>query len=124
MREAQRTALQGVRCVMKTARDREEFCWFMGREGYPLDLCRKLMKEAATYQRLAEAHCSREMKAIEQTRWEACKRRIGLLVVHAAAGKNFQAIFQNDPRGACVKLRLPSGRGNDFGGEGLLCVPA
>lgn len=31
--------------------------------------------------------------------------------------------FQGDPRGACVKLRVPSGRTDDWGQTGL-CVPA
>lgn len=31
--------------------------------------------------------------------------------------------FQGDPRGACVKLKLKTHRGNSFGGEGLYCVP-
>jgi len=28
-----------------------------------------------------------------------------------------------DPRGCVLKLRVPGDRGNDFGGEGLVCVP-
>jgi hypothetical protein len=31
-------------------------------------------------------------------------------------------VFQGDPRGACVKLRVPSGRTNDWGQTGI-CVP-
>lgn len=32
-------------------------------------------------------------------------------------------LFQNDPRGAVLKIRVPSGYTNDFGGEGI-CVPS
>lgn len=31
-------------------------------------------------------------------------------------------VFSGDPRGACVKLKVPSGRTNDWGQEGI-CVP-
>ena len=31
-------------------------------------------------------------------------------------------VFQGDPRGAVVKLKVPSGRTNDWGGTGI-CVP-
>lgn len=32
--------------------------------------------------------------------------------------------FDGDPRGACVKLKVPSGRNNSYGGGGWICVPA
>lgn len=32
--------------------------------------------------------------------------------------------FSGDPRGCVLKLRIPGDRGNDFGGEGLVCVPS
>jgi hypothetical protein len=34
-----------------------------------------------------------------------------------------EAVFQGDPRGCTVKLRIPNAHGKDFGGEGLVCVP-
>lgn len=34
-----------------------------------------------------------------------------------------QPIFSGDPRGCVLKLRVPGDSGNDFGGEGLVCVP-
>lgn len=37
-------------------------------------------------------------------------------------GRPFVPIFNGDPRGACTKLRVPSGRTDDWGGEGV-CVP-
>jgi hypothetical protein len=110
---------------MKTAKDREEFCWAMGREGYPLDLCRKLMREAATYQRWATEACNRHMTTDLVERWKACEERLSKLCANVDTKLPLlKLVLQDDPRGACVKLRLPSGRGNDFGGEGLLCVPA
>jgi hypothetical protein len=109
---------------MKTAKDREEFCWAMGADGYTLDFARWLMRQATSYQRLMETACNRNLTEREEKRVASLERAIRLRVTHAAAGHAFDVRFQSDPRGACVKLKLPSGRGNDFAGEGLLCVPA
>jgi hypothetical protein len=37
-------------------------------------------------------------------------------------GAGFVPVFNGDPRGATVKIRVPSGRTNDWGGVGI-CVP-
>lgn len=37
-------------------------------------------------------------------------------------GRAIEPIFQGDPRGACVKLKMPDGRYDDCGREGI-CVP-
>lgn len=34
----------------------------------------------------------------------------------------FEPVFQGDPRGACVKIRVPSGKTDDYAREGV-CVP-
>jgi hypothetical protein len=44
------------------------------------------------------------------------------LVTAAVAPYGITPIFQGDPRGAVVKLRVPSGYTNDMGREGV-CVP-
>jgi hypothetical protein len=45
-------------------------------------------------------------------------------VAKALAPYGIAATIQHDPRGPAVKLALKrSGRSNDFGGEGLYCVP-
>ena len=36
---------------------------------------------------------------------------------------NVEPRFDGDPRGAVVKLKVPSGRGNSFSGEAVICVP-
>lgn len=46
------------------------------------------------------------------------ERRIATLL----APFNVTPIFHGDPRGACVKLQVPSGKTDDWGREGL-CVP-
>jgi hypothetical protein len=37
-------------------------------------------------------------------------------------GEGFAPVFQGDPRGCCVKLKVPSGYTDDWGQTGL-CVP-
>lgn len=37
--------------------------------------------------------------------------------------KRCEALFQNDPRGAVLKIRVPDGYTNDMGREGI-CVPS
>lgn len=63
--------------------------------------------------------------AIEQARAERmirewCGKAVSLS--SAIAGYKFVPIFQRDPRGACTKLRVPSGRTDDGNHEGI-CVP-
>lgn len=49
--------------------------------------------------------------------------RIGYRLTQHQNG-NKATLFEGDPRGACVKLILPSGRNNSWGGaEEGFCVP-
>jgi len=48
--------------------------------------------------------------------------RTAELVTEALAPYNVTPVFQGDPRGAVVKLRVPSGKTDDWGQTGL-CVP-
>lgn len=52
-------------------------------------------------------------------RMEALEARITSLCSRAG----IVPAFSGDPRGVVVKLRLRSGKANDFGGEGYYCVP-
>jgi hypothetical protein len=58
--------------------------------------------------------------------WGGAIERTGIESLFAGAhlpnGGEFTTIFTYDPRGATVKLRLPSGAANNFGGDGW-CVP-
>ncbi|HUX02461.1 MAG TPA: hypothetical protein VMY35_15980 [Phycisphaerae bacterium] len=89
-----------------------------------VNLARLILRNAATMQRLAERACSVEMSERQATREEkqdaACQARI------EAACKPWGIVptFNGDPRGAVVKLILPSGRWNSWGGkEDGFCVP-
>lgn len=48
--------------------------------------------------------------------------RIAALCAQVSNGKPFVPVFHGDPRGACVKLQVPSGKTDDWGREGM-CVP-
>ena len=48
--------------------------------------------------------------------------RITALCAASSNGRVFVPVFHGDPRGACVKLQVPSGTTDDWGREGI-CVP-
>lgn len=124
---------------------REEFVGVMAREvpSMPLRDVRAIMRHATTLHRLAEAQCNGdwpcdngERRVVPCVRCEGgyhpsvlnkakvcpdcrtCDRVQALCAPH-----NVQPCFQGDPRGCVLKLKVPSGFGNDWGGEGLVCVP-
>ena len=126
---------------MGHANDRLEFIAKMKREGIPEAIARLIMRHATTIQRLATEECSDEAayKVIdrEQARCPNCrderfhsKTPIGSKCRECRAKARIMAlcvgriepVFQGDPRGACVKLKVPSGRTDDWGGTGI-CVP-
>ena len=83
-------------------------------------LARSILRDAATIQRHAINECNREVTPGEVTRAEDCQRRI----LEACKPWGIKPNFGGDPRGACVKLILPSGRYNSWGGpEDGYCVP-
>lgn len=120
---------------MSYQRDREEFvaAFVLAMHGRSLprgkdalSIARAILRHANTVQRLAIVICNegldeREMKLNERS--QAAIRGLCEEVSSVPGRRPLEAHFQGDPRGACVKLRLPSGRSNDAGGEGLYCVP-
>lgn len=115
-----------------TAKEREEFAHIMGREGMPLDAARRIRRLAASYQSLAERACNEPL----DEEWLSRKRlnianAIGAILNeyngnepwHKDWKPRWSVCFNNDPRGATVKLKVPSGYTNDWGQEGV-CVPA
>ena len=85
-----------------------------------VDVARLILRNAATIQRIAVAECNRELTAREGAASAACEARIK----EACKPWRIRPNFNGDPRGACVKLLLPSGRYNSFGGaEDGYCVP-
>lgn len=100
-------------------RDREvtEFALIMGREFpevRPSQLL-DLMRLAKRHGRLQERACSEQMPEGYDA---ACEHKIAVLCKEIGC----EPVFSGDPRGVTVKLKVPSGRTNDFGGDGV-CVP-
>ena len=137
----------GDEAKMSKQRDRDEFITIAAKEGIPVDVARKLLRYAATLHRLAELECSSEAADRDRV---SCPRDIPCLcqdygsyngdhgtvpriAVHGARTQRrvetlcadlpgIIPVFQEDPRGAVLKLRVPSGRTNDWGHTGI-CVP-
>lgn len=97
-----------------------EFVALMAREvpGLPSVVLDKVLEDADTIQRLAVAYCNRELSKAEEKEDADAEERIRA----ALAPHGVKARFSGDPRGACVKLDVPSGRSNAFSGGGV-CVP-
>lgn len=105
---------------MVTANHRLEFVFTMAKHtNVSLYDCKRIMRLAATVQRLAETACNRELTVKEIHKDENAQADILKLL----APHDCMATFQGDPRGCCVKIQPPDGHTNDFGGEGI-CVPA
>jgi len=103
---------------MSYVKDRDEFIHIMTKEGVPLWNIQKVLHHTATIHRLATEACNRELKDTE------CLNRIHATRQLMALGENngFTPVFSSDPRGATVKLKVPSGKTNDWGDIGV-CVP-
>jgi hypothetical protein len=78
----------------------------------------KLVRLSKRHHRLQELGCNRGLSAAE----EAAEKRCEDAIQRLCRGLGCEPVFSGDPRGCTVKLRLPSGRTNDFAGTGL-CVP-
>jgi hypothetical protein len=103
---------------MIPTRERDEFVYEMARAGMWLRDIPKMLRDAGTYQMYATFLCNRELTDYERQQWDRAKTRI----VSLCALSSMTPVFNNDPRGACVKLQVPSGKTNDWGQIGI-CVP-
>lgn len=85
-----------------------------------VDLARLILRNAATIQRLAVEACNRELSRGEERQDANTVKRI----VDACEPWDIKPRFNGNPRGSVVKLLLPSGRWNSWGGdENGYCVP-
>ena len=110
-------------------RDREEFIKVVSDESTIKDwyearkLALLILRHALTYERIQVAWCNEEMSD-RRTRYmehreELLEKRIRAIVSELGLAG---VTFSGDPRGATVKVLLPSGKTNDWGHEGY-CVP-
>lgn len=110
---------------MTRQQERDEFIGLLLQE-FPnrnpadvLTLARALMRHAATDDRYCCKDCNEGLSEAEEKRQEANQERILSLCQEWGIVPH----FNGDPRGATVKLQVPSGRANDWGRVGI-CVPA
>jgi len=113
--------------------------------GYDSDIayiCSLLCRQATTYHRIQEQHCNghpamdnpsipiadanRLQAKFEQLleKQEAnIENRVNMLChsLPKVEGKHIEPIFSGDPRGAVIKLKMPDGRYDDWGHEGI-CI--
>lgn len=78
-----------------------------------------ILRDALTHKRYMEKACNFGLTKQEDHRVERLEIRI---IEHTKALGFDTPLFSGDPRGATVKLRLPSGYSDSWGGEGF-CVP-
>ncbi len=87
-----------------------------------IDYGRAILRAARTIQRLAETSCNLSLTKSEERRHAAAESRIRVCLAELSSwspdGRSVTiAEIGSDPRGYCVKLRLPSGKGNTWGGD-------
>lgn len=84
------------------------------------ELASKLIRAAGSLHKRYEAACSYPWASTEAYETATARKEIAVAMLMKPFGIDVE--FQRDPRGAAIKLKLPSGRTNDWGGEGY-CVP-
>lgn len=82
----------------------------------------RIMRYGATYGRMQEDWCNREMSDKETERVERREKRIEEKVTKILGEIDCKPVFGGDPRGNTIKIVLPDGYADDWGREGL-CVP-
>ena len=116
---------------MAYEKDRGEFVEVLRHEGVPEDVALSVLRDTQRIQTLSEHQCGDgtgsgpygEPTEAEMARWEKSEELAQARIGGRLAAYGIVSNFQGDPRGAVVRLRLPSGRSNDFAGEGYYCVP-
>lgn len=105
---------------MVSTKDKLEFVFAMAKHtNVTLHDCKRLLRYAATCQRLAEVACNRELTVSEIRKDE----KMAMDIIAIVSPHDCEAKFGGDPRGCVVKIVVPDGYTNDFGAEGI-CVPA
>src|SRR5260370_28475774 len=99
---------------MVTTKDKLEFVYAMAKHStLTLHDCQRIMRYAATIQRLAETACNRELTPSELHKQ---LRMIDKLHKLCASG-GIRPRGQGEPPGCVGKLMVPDGYTNDFGAE-------
>lgn len=137
---------------MSYSKQRDEFIATMTKEGLSVDKARALLRYASTLHRLAEAQCNGdwpyngdrghqwqsrhfvtcpdcESSGVAKSSMRTSNQHVKVCpdcrtteLVKAALPEGFKAIVNRDPRGAVLKIQVPSGKTDDWRREGI-CVP-
>lgn len=86
--------------------DRDRYYHALGRVDAGMHAARALRRHAATYQRLVLACANGE---IEPAEYRHKTDKLEAWIEYQASTFKAKTEFQDDPRGACVKLILPNG---------------
>ncbi len=115
--------------MSRTAKETGEFIALMAKElpnewgGYAIERwCSRIMRVSTTLQRLAEESCNIEMNEKQAARHDRKDDQAEALAKRILAEVGMTALIGGDPRGAAIKIKVPSGKTNDWGQEGI-CVP-
>lgn len=79
-----------------------------------LDAFARLLRASRAYARLCELQCSQPLTERQEKRLKRLPAQIAAL----AREMGFGVTLQQDPRGYCVKVVVPSGASNTLGNDG------
>jgi hypothetical protein len=104
---------------MSSTNEKVEFVFAMAKHSaLSLHNLKRIMRYAATHQRLATEDCNRGLTAIEELK----VKNVRAAILNIGLSDGVDARFSGDPRGCTVKLVVADGYTNDWGKEGI-CVP-
>jgi hypothetical protein len=86
-----------------------------------LEICSLIHRHAATHQKIVTAECNESRSPQREwldNREQQLRKRIDCLVreLPSVNGRAITPVYQYDPRGQTVRLRMPDGRFDSLGG--------
>lgn len=97
-----------------------EFACLMAKHApqFPLTQLQRVMRLSSTINWLATEDCNTGLTDWKRAKYHRFRNKVRDLCAEYGCGVK----FSGDPRGATVKIVVPDGYTNDWGGEGI-CVP-
>ena len=106
---------------MATTKDKMEFAYEMAKHSnVRLGQIERLLRFGTTLNRLAVKQCNEPWTERDERKRDHIKAHLLACVGIWEGVTGF--VFSNDPRGACLKVKVADGFTNDWGREGI-CVP-
>lgn len=98
--------------------DRGRFIEVLRGEGVPEAVALLVLRNATTLDRIAVKVCNVERSEAEEARDDRTEERAEARITAALEPfRGIKAVFSGDPRGAVVRLKLPSGHYDNWDGE-------